>query len=133
MAIKLFIQAQDIANGGYKPLGVNAEMLAPIGNRQHFVHRNKSFGENWVVSEYESGAKVGWGYSIDSAITRAESNIHSVGEERYKAMCEERIADYGTANAGPAPSPSNKSYDVIESELLALDPLEVDEEEEEEY
>ena len=134
MAIKLFIQALDHNNnkGNYKPLEVNAEMIAPIGGRQHFVHRNKSFGENWVVSEYESGAKAGWGWSIDSAITRAESNIHSVGDDKYKAMCEERIAMYGTANTGPAPTLPNKSYGDIEKELALLDPIE-EEEEEDEY
>ena len=128
MAIKLNIPVQDHENGGYKKMEVDAEMMKEtIGGKLHFVHRNFSSPEDWAVSEYESGARSGWGWSIASAITRAESNIHRVGADKYAEIVDAAIATYGKGkiNEGVAPEPSGKSWDEIERELEVLCPIEV--------
>jgi hypothetical protein len=129
MAIKLNIPVLDLMSEGYNSMEVDAEMLKEtIGGKHHFVHRNLSGPENWAVSEYESGARTGWGWSIQSAITRAESNIRNVGTEKYDEMVKDAIATYGKGriNEDAPPNPSDKSWDEIEKELVALCPIEIE-------
>lgn len=134
MAIKLFIQVEDKENNGYKPIEVDAVILKePIGGRSHFVHASTSFGENWIISEYESGAKAGWGWSVENALERAKTNINGVGQEKYVSMIEERVNKYGKANTAVVPAQSDMTAKEIEKELEALMPEEVEEDDDDEY
>lgn len=130
MAIKVHVLIEDkITGGGYAPTEIDAEMLhEKIAGKSHIIHRNLSAAFNWAVSEYASGTRVGWGYSINAAILMAENNIKNVGEEKYSAMLNDVIKKYGRANMAEAPTPSGKTYESIASELLKLNPIEEEEE-----
>lgn len=121
MAIKLVIKIEDYGNGGYKHLLIDAVMLPPIAGIPHFVVRNPILtGELFLIVEFETGAHAGRGWTIGSAITIAESNINSIGVEKYKDKLASVIVEFGKANVEPVPEIDNILYRDIEKELNEL-------------
>lgn len=121
MAIQLVIKVEDYDNGGFKHLLVDAVMLNDsINNVTHFVHRNRSFGEYWVVTEYITGAQIGRGWSVSRAIEKAIFNINKVGEEEYWSLLDVFLTEHGRANLEPIPAGEENSHEGIEEELKAL-------------
>jgi len=121
MPIKVFILVEDYDNHSLKNLEVNAFMLdMPMGNQNHFAHRNPGIGPEWYITEYSTGAMVGCGPTIKSALSFALRRINEIGEEAYKVKLDEAIAVHGKANLGNAPAPSNIPYNQMEEELNTL-------------
>ena len=132
MAIKLFVLVDDKITGiGYTPTEVDAIILPEtIGGRVHFAHLNLGGPTTWAISEYATGARVGDGWTLEGAISKAKANINGIGDERYDLMIAETLAKYGCANPAKAPSPILMSNKDIETELSELCSVEKDEEEE---
>lgn len=120
MAIKLVIKLQDEDYCCHKHLLVDAIMIKPISDVQHFVYRARDFGAYWVVAEYMTGAEVGRGWSVARAINRAEFNISQIGEKQYNEMLSEFLRKYGNANLAQIPGIDERTCDEIEKELSEL-------------
>jgi hypothetical protein len=54
--------------------------------------------ERFVVSEYSTGIRIGFGPTIASAKGHAKECIAKVGTERFSKMIIDAIAKYGMAN-----------------------------------